>query len=97
MSVSNRMGWSDVGKWYVLKDIIPNDENHNAFQGDVLALDTTNTLVSAPKGKLVATLGVKDVVIVDTGDALLVANLGRSGEVKDIVEKLKRDGRKDYL
>ena len=86
------MGWSDVGAWTALWDIEDKDANGNVIEGDVLALDTKNAYLRS-SGPMLATVGLDDVVIVATPDAVLVANKNRVQEVKTIVESLKADGR----
>jgi mannose-1-phosphate guanylyltransferase len=86
-------GWSDVGGWTTVWELAPHDERGNAFFGEVTAIDASNCYVRAPAGKLVAVVGLDDVVVVDTEDALLVLPKSRSQDVREIVEKLKRDKR----
>ncbi|WP_257266698.1 mannose-1-phosphate guanylyltransferase/mannose-6-phosphate isomerase [Endozoicomonas sp. ONNA2] len=81
-------GWSDVGSWSSLADIAGQDEQGNSFQGDVLLLDTANTYVRSEK-KLIATVGVHDLVVVESDDAILVAHKARVQDVKKVVESLK--------
>ncbi len=81
-------GWSDVGDLAALKEANRADANGNVFLGDVEAINTQNCLVQADN-KLVATLGVTNLAIVETKDALLVADLSHSQHVKDIVGRLK--------
>ena len=97
MSVSNQIGWSDLGKWHVIKDILPSNEGDNLVRGKTLLLDTTDSLVWGPKGKLIVTIGLDDMIIVDSGDALLVCPKERAEEVKDIIEALKKRGDEQYL
>ncbi len=87
-------GWSDVGGFAALWEVSDQDENGNAFNGDVKAVDTTNTLVFADE-KLVATVGVEDLVIINTKDAVLVAHKNESQKVKEIVNKLKNENRSE--
>ena len=87
-------GWSDVGGFAALWEVSARDENGNAFKGDVKAVDTKNTLVFG-EDKLVATVGVKDLVIINTKDAILVAHKDKSQHVKAIVQQLKSDGRSE--
>jgi len=94
MSVSNRIGWSDLGKWHIIKDLLPPNNGDNLTRGGVFPFDTTDCLIYGPKNKLIATLGLDDLVIVDTEDALFVCPKERSGEVKKIVEELKK--KKEY-
>lgn len=82
-------GWSDVGAWSALAGIWPRDAAGNAVRGDTLALDAANCLVWNP-GRLTALVGVRDLVVVDTGDALLVCDAALDQKVKDVVEALKR-------
>lgn len=88
------IGWNDVGSWSSLWDIAPRDANANYAHGDTVLEDTTGCYVHTERG-LVATIGVKDLVIVDTPDALLVADKGRSQDVSKIVATLKRSNRKE--
>jgi mannose-1-phosphate guanylyltransferase/mannose-6-phosphate isomerase len=87
-----KMGWSDVGSWETIRELLDKDENGNVLQGDVLALDTTNSLVRS-EDRLVATLGVEGLVIVDTTDALLVCDEARSQDVRAIAERLRDEDR----
>ena len=88
------MGWSDVGSWETVRELLDKDENGNVLQGDVLALDTRDCLVRS-EDRLVATLGVEGLVVVDTTDALLVCNEARSQEVRAIAERLRDEGRSE--
>ncbi|WP_422411568.1 MULTISPECIES: mannose-1-phosphate guanylyltransferase/mannose-6-phosphate isomerase [unclassified Endozoicomonas] len=87
-------GWSDVGSWSSLADICEKDESGNACQGDVLLHDTRNTYVRSEK-KLIATVGVDDLVITESDDAILVAHKNRVQDVKKIVERLKAANRSE--
>ncbi len=86
------MGWSDVGSWETVRELLDKDGNGNVLQGDVLALDTRNSLVRSEE-RLVATLGVEDLIIVDTTDALLICDEKRSQEVRKIAERLGEQDR----
>jgi mannose-1-phosphate guanylyltransferase/mannose-6-phosphate isomerase len=86
------MGWSDVGSWETVRELLDRDRAGNVLQGDVLALDTRNSLVRAGD-RLVATLGVEGLVVVDTADAVLVCDEKRSQDVREIAERLGREGR----
>jgi mannose-1-phosphate guanylyltransferase len=85
------IGWSDVGSWKAVSDAHASDEQGNAVVGPVLLLDSRNTFVRA-HDRLVAALGVDDLVVVDTPDALLVAHKDASQQVKDVVARLKKEG-----
>ncbi|HLS84229.1 MAG TPA: mannose-1-phosphate guanylyltransferase/mannose-6-phosphate isomerase [Arenimonas sp.] len=86
------VGWSDVGSWSALWAIADQDGDGNAHHGDVLASGCRNTLAWGGR-RLLALLGLEDVIVVDTDDALLVAHRERVQEVKDIVARLKAEGR----
>jgi mannose-1-phosphate guanylyltransferase len=89
--------WSDIGSWASLLDILPKDAQGNAFfGGQVLAIETSNTLVRT-SDRFVAIMGLKDAVIVDTPDALLVCSLDRVADLKQIVERLRQERRDDLL
>jgi mannose-1-phosphate guanylyltransferase/mannose-6-phosphate isomerase len=88
--------WSDVGSWDALWDIAQKDADGNATRGDVQMQDTRSSLVFGER-RLVATLGVEDLIIVDTDDALLVADRSRSQDVREVVEDLKRANRSEHL
>ncbi len=90
------IGWSDVGSWASLLDILEPDEQGNVvIGGDHLSVDTTGTLISS--GRLVATIGLTDLIIVDTDDVLLVCTRDRSQDVKKIVERLQQQKEYRYL
>jgi mannose-1-phosphate guanylyltransferase/mannose-6-phosphate isomerase len=86
------VGWNDVGSWSALWEIADQDADGNAHHGDVVALGCRNTLAWGGR-RLVTLLGLEDVIVVDTDDAVLVAARDRVQQVKDIVARLKADGR----
>jgi mannose-1-phosphate guanylyltransferase/mannose-6-phosphate isomerase len=88
--------WSDVGSWQALHQLLPKDEQGNVLQGDIIAEDTSGSLVWADS-RLVSTLGIDNLLVVETPDAVLVAPLERSQEVKRIVSRLKSTQREEYL
>ena len=91
------LGWSDIGTWDTLKEVLPPNDGTNVLRGDeIVTLDTEECLIYV-EGRLIATLGVKDLVIVDTGDCLLVAHRSQSQKVKDLVERLREEDKKKYL
>ncbi|HNN44822.1 MAG TPA: mannose-1-phosphate guanylyltransferase/mannose-6-phosphate isomerase [Azospira sp.] len=85
-------GWSDVGAWEALWQVLPKDAAGNVSRGDVMLHDCADTLALAD-GRLVACIGVKDLVVVETPDAVLVAHKDRTQEVKQVVDALKAQGR----
>ncbi len=90
------IGWSDVGSWEALWEVSAKDKNGNAFKGEVVADGTRNTLAVADK-RLVALVGLDDIVVVDTPDAVLVCRKSASQSVKNIVEALKAAQRAERL
>ncbi len=90
-------GWSDVGSWSSLWEIGERDGNGNALRGDVIALDARDCLVDAASERLVAVLGVQDLVVVDTPDTTLVMHKDRAQDVKAMVDQLKAEGRTEHL
>lgn len=92
------VGWNDVGSWGALHEILERDEAGNAYKGSNsvrINIDTHESLVYSEK--LVVTVGVRDVVIVDTPDALLICHKDRTQEVKDVVKALQNQQRDEYL
>lgn len=90
-------GWSDIGSWSSLWAVAERDDDGNRYEGDVISLDTRDSLVRASERRMIATIGVEDLVIVDTPDATLVARKDRVQDVKAIVDKLKAAGRQEHL
>lgn len=88
--------WSDVGSWSSLWEISNKDEHNNAMRGDVLAEDTSNSYIYS-QNKLVATVGVDNLIVVETKDAILIADKDKVQSVKNIVERLKQKNRYEYL
>jgi mannose-1-phosphate guanylyltransferase/mannose-6-phosphate isomerase len=86
------VGWSDVGSWSSLFDVLPADEEGNVLQGDVMVHDTHDCYVHSTS-RLVAAVGMEDHIIVETKDAILVAPKDRVQDVKDLVAKIKKSGR----
>jgi mannose-1-phosphate guanylyltransferase/mannose-1-phosphate guanylyltransferase/mannose-6-phosphate isomerase len=87
-------GWNDVGSWSALWDVTDKDSFGNAISGDVLTVDTRNSFIHA-QSKLVAVVGVHDLVVVETDDAVMIAPKDRVQEVKQIVAQLKESGRQE--
>ncbi len=85
-------GWSDLGAWDAVWDVSPKDAAGNAAIGDSLVIDSRNTLVHATS-RLVSVVGLNDVIVVETPDAVLVTDRSRSQEVKTIVNQLQKSGR----
>ena len=91
--------WSDIGSWKALYDVRKQDHNlmGNLINGEGLTLDTKNSLIYSQTKRLIATLGLKDILIVDTQDALLVADIKKSQEVRRVIEYLKKRAKKKWL
>jgi mannose-1-phosphate guanylyltransferase len=85
------IGWTDVGSWGSLLDLLAKDENQNSFIGPVLGLDTHNTMIIGGQ-RLITTIGVQDLVVIDTPDALLICTQAMEQRVKEITERLKPNG-----
>lgn len=90
-------GWSDIGSWSSLWAAAERDEEGNRHEGDVLSIDTRNSLVRASPRRMIATIGVEDLVIIDTPDATLVARKDRVQDVKKVVGLIKDAGRQEHL
>jgi mannose-1-phosphate guanylyltransferase/mannose-6-phosphate isomerase len=90
------LGWSDLGSWSALSDIQKKDAAGNVLEGDCLDLDSRNTTVLS-QNHLVATIGLRDVIVVDTEDALLVCDKGRTEDVKKVVENIKERRRQEHF
>ncbi|MGQ0811813.1 MAG: mannose-1-phosphate guanylyltransferase/mannose-6-phosphate isomerase [Nitrospiraceae bacterium] len=88
-------GWSDVGNWSSIEEVAPLDKRHNVVSGRVVDLDSRGSILYADR-RLVATIGLSDMVVVDTPDATLVCPKSRSQDVKKVVEILKRQGAPEH-
>lgn len=94
--LKGNFGWSDVGSWDEVYRLSGKDENGNSVTGKVFLQNTKNALIYS-QNKLVASIGMEDVIIIDTDDALLVCKLGDSQDVKEVVDYLKRKQMNEYL
>ncbi|MBF0273015.1 MAG: mannose-1-phosphate guanylyltransferase/mannose-6-phosphate isomerase [Magnetococcales bacterium] len=88
-------GWNDLGAWDAVWSVLPKDDQGNTLMGDVLTTDSHDTLVQATS-RLVTLVGVRNLVVIETPDAVLVADKTRSQEVKQIVQALNRDKRDEH-
>jgi mannose-1-phosphate guanylyltransferase len=94
------LDWSDVGNWDSLYDVVlPNDAQGNVVvKGKMIAENTRETLVyGTDEKRLIVTIGVEDLIIVDSGDVLLIANRDQAQDVRKIVDKLTKENRNEYL
>jgi mannose-1-phosphate guanylyltransferase len=94
--VPAEMGWSDVGSWERLHEVLSTDADGVAVHGLHVGLDDRDCLFFA-SGRLIATLGLEDVVVVETEDAVLVCHKSRSGDLKQLMDRLRQAGRGHYL
>ena len=101
--IPGNFGWNDIGEWQVVYDLGKKDKQGNVLLGngqsktkDILNIDSANNLVHT-NNRLVALLGINDMIVVDTDEILLIAPKSKSQDVKKIVEKLKKDKVEDYL
>ncbi|PRA14446.1 MULTISPECIES: mannose-1-phosphate guanylyltransferase/mannose-6-phosphate isomerase [Pseudomonas] len=88
--------WSDIGSWAALWEAGTRSEDGNLLMGDVISVDTSNSYVYS-ENRLVSTVGINDLIVVETKDAVLVAHKDHVQDVKKIVDKLKADGRKEHV
>jgi mannose-1-phosphate guanylyltransferase/mannose-6-phosphate isomerase len=88
--------WSDLGSWTALDDVMEKDDAGNIIRGNAVDIESQNSTILAGE-RIVATIGLKDMVVVDTPDATLVTSKGRDQEVRQIVERLKSKGREEHL
>jgi mannose-1-phosphate guanylyltransferase len=91
------IGWSDIGTWASVMKIYETDENGNVFLGDVLDFDNRETMVISHGQRLIAAVGLEDLIVVDTPDALLITRRDASQRVRDVVQTLRRRNREDLL
>jgi mannose-1-phosphate guanylyltransferase len=96
VALSVDFGWRDIGDWAALYDLMEHDQDGNAVGGEHVSVDTHGSLLLSSK-RLIATIGVEDLVVIDTDDVVLVVPRGRAQEVKKLLENLKERGDEVYL
>ncbi len=89
--------WTDLGSWDALTEVFPKDSKGNVFQADICNFDSQNLSVFSKGSRLISTIGVRDLVIADTPDALLVCDRSKAQDVKRVVEVLKSSNRREHL
>jgi mannose-1-phosphate guanylyltransferase/mannose-6-phosphate isomerase len=89
------LGWSDIGSWQAIRELSPSDANGNQCNGQTVLRDVTNCYIDSPR-RLVGGIGLDDLIIIDTPDALLIADAKRSQDVRFIAKELKRQGHDAY-
>ncbi len=94
--IPSEYGWDDLGCWTTLERILPSDESGNVSQGEFWGVDTHNCIIHSPH-KPVATIGVSDLIVVETEDVLLVCAKNQAQNVKKLLQKLRERGRQDLL
>lgn len=94
--IPGNFGWDDVGSWLAVERIKGMDDDDNTLTGNVTVVDSKNCTIEA-RERLIATVGVKDLIIVDTDDALLVADKQAAGDIKKVLEKLRETNKNQYL
>lgn len=90
------IGWNDVGSWQAVHEISATDENGNALQGNVIAVDCKNTLIRAEK-RLVAAIGVEDLCVIETADAVLISKSDQTQRVREVVDALHEKGATEHV
>jgi mannose-1-phosphate guanylyltransferase len=96
--IPSSFGWSDIGTWNSAYEQLRKDAKGNAITGQaVMLMDTGNCIVHAPENKLVVLQGLKDFIVVDTGDVLLVCKKEKEQEIKEFVGDVKRQKGERYL
>ncbi len=90
------VGWNDIGSWSAIWDVSDKDEHNNVIEGDVLTVDSQHNYIHS-ENKLVATVGVENLIIVETKDAILVANKDKVQGIKSIVSQLNQAGRTEHV
>lgn len=96
MVIPLNISWSDVGSWDSVYDLMPKDANQNVKMGNILDIDTKNCLIMGGK-RLISTIGLDDLLILETEDALFIGKKGQSQKVKELVEELKKRKAKESL
>lgn len=94
--IPGSIGWNDLGSWASLHEVLEADEHGNAVAGDHVGVDTYNCLIHS-RGRLIATVGLDNMVVVDGGDVILVMPKDRSQEVKQLLEEVKKQAKEQYL
>ena len=95
-TVPGSFGWDDVGSWLALERTFQSNEDGNIVDGNVITVNVKDSIIQA-KNKLVATVGLKDIIVVDTEDSILICNKKDVQDVKKVIENLKVCNRDKYL
>ncbi|KZE70492.1 mannose-1-phosphate guanylyltransferase [Paenibacillus elgii] len=92
-----KLGWDDVGSWTALDRISGRDENGNVIRGKILNIDTKRCIIESNNGKLIATLGIEDLIVVDTDDVTLICTKDKAQEIKLLLKELRSQNLHHYL
>lgn len=95
--IPSSFGWDDVGSWLAVGRINPADEMGNVFKGDVVAVESERCIVRGGTDRLIAIVGMEDTIVVDAGDALLICAKDSAGDIKKVLETLRKDNREGLL
>lgn len=95
-TIPGTFGWDDVGSWLAVERIRETNETGNVISGNIISINTQNCIIEGSK-KLVATVGLKDLIIVDSDDAILICEKQSAGDIKKVLENLKNCSRDEYL
>ena len=95
-TLAGNFGWDDVGSWLAVGRIKENDENNNVVNGNVVTVNTKDCVIEGGE-KLIATVGLRDIIVVDTKDATLISTKENAGEIKQVLAKLRESGKQEYL
>jgi mannose-1-phosphate guanylyltransferase/mannose-6-phosphate isomerase len=90
------IGWNDVGSWQAVHEVVPKDENGNAIQGNVIAIDCKDSLIRAEK-RLVAVIGVEGLCVIETADAVLISKSDQTQRVREVVDALHEQGATEHI
>jgi mannose-1-phosphate guanylyltransferase/mannose-6-phosphate isomerase len=89
-------GWNDVGSWHAVHEIAAKDEDGNALQGNVIAIGCKNSLIRSEK-RLVAAIGIEDLCVVETADAILISRSDQTQRVREVVDVLDENGSSEHV
>lgn len=97
LTIPSEFGWSDIGHWQSVKEVLSSDQAENYTRCHHIGLDTDGSLIYAPAKKIVATIGLRDMIVIDTEDALLICPKSRAQDVKKLVQEMEKVGDQKYL
>ena len=95
-TLAGNFGWDDVGSWLAVGRIKENDSEGNVVNGNVVTVNTQNCVIEGAD-KRIATVGLRDMIVVDTKDATLISTKENAGEIKKVLAKLREEGKNQYL